>query len=442
LPAPARRPVRGPYAVSRRATTRAVALVGCALLALATVACTHVPPPTPYFPPQGVTDTEITLGSHQPLTGPAAAGYSRVSAATKAYFDYVNANGGVYGRKIVYDVGDDGYNPANTQTVVRKLVEQDKVFAIVGGFGTATHLSVMDYLKDKQIPDLFVTSGATDWNQPSRYPGTFGFQTDYTTEGKIIGHYIQETPTLAEKKACTFVQNDDFGRELVAGLTQTLDSKLASQQTYITSNPNVAIQTQALRQAGCEVVVLATIPGFTAQVLTTASKLHYQPQFISSTVGSDYNTVAGYLGVSSGLLEGLISTGYLPIASNTDDPWVKLFQQINDDYGDKGEVDNNVLVGMSIAYLTVQALQRAGHDITVDNLIDAIQQGGFPGPGLVPFGFSKTSHAGYTGGRMSKVTNGVQNYFGPAYVTDAGAAEVTEYTEPAATPPQNGVPTD
>lgn len=419
-----------------RAPIRAAALAAAVSVA---VACSSIetPPAEPYVPPQGVTATEIRLGTHQPLTGPAAS-YARVSVAMKAYFDHVNANGGVHGRQIRLLIEDDAYNPAQTQTAVRKLVEQDEVFAIVGGLGTPTHSAVLDYLKEHQIPDLFVASGAGAWNQPARYPGTFGFQADYTTEGKIIGSYLAAERSGAS--ICTFGQDDDYGTELVAGLEAGLGAPVALRQTYITSNPNVAPQVQALQSAGCEVVVLATIPSFTARVLTTANALSFRPQWVASTAGSDYATVGANLGVDKALLEGLISTGYLPIATNPDDPWIALFQRIMNEYGDGGEVDNNVVVGMAIAYTTVQALLRAGEEITVDGLITAIEEGGFRGPGLVPFGFSATSHAGYSGGRMSKVTNGKQDYFGPAYVTDAGSAPVTEYTEPAAVPPPDGIP--
>jgi ABC-type branched-subunit amino acid transport system substrate-binding protein len=423
-------------------STRAAALALVATMVASLSACTGTQPPsTPYVAPQGVTDSEIKLGTHAPLTGPAAAGNSKVAAAAKAYFDYVNAKGGIYGRKINFIVEDDGYDPATTQTVVRKLVEDEKVFAITGGLGTQTHKSVLDYLKDRQIPDLFVASGATAWNQPARYPGTFGFETDYLTEGKILGYYLKNTPALASQKTCAFGQDDDLGKDFLTGLQAGLGAPVALSQTYIASNTNVAPQVQAMQTAGCQVVALATTPLFTSRVLGTAALLSYRPQFVVTTAGSDYATVANNLGVGKGLLEGVISDGYLPITANPDDPWVKLFGDINKQYGDGGPVDNNVLVGMSIAYATVQALQRVGHDITVDKLIAAIEQGGFRGPGLVPFGFSATSHAGYSGGRLSKVTNGVQDYFGPAYVTDAGSAPVTEYTEAPAVPPEGGIPT-
>ena len=421
-----------------RALTRIAVLVAVVAVVAACTPTTQ-PSPAAYVAPRGVTENEIRLGSHQPLTGTEAS-FSRVSVAMRAYFEHVNAHGGVHGRQIAFLIEDDGYNSTNTQTVVRQLVEEDEVFAMVGGLGTPTHSAVLDYLKDQQVPDLFVASGAGAWNQPARYPGTFGFQTDYTTEGKIIGSYLASAQGLSDQKVCAFHQDDDFGRELVAGVETGLGAAVALRQSYITGNTNVAPQVQAMQAAGCQVVVLATMPSFTAHVLRTADELSFRPQFVASTAGSDYATVGANLGVDKALLEGLISTGYLPIATNPDDPWIGLFQQIINEYGDGGEVDNNVVVGMSIAYVTVQALQRAGREITVDGLIAAIEEGGFRGPGLVPYGFSPISHAGYSGGRMSKVTNGLQDYFGPAYVTDAGSAPITEYTEAATVPPANGVP--
>ena len=189
----------------------------------------------------GVTDTTITVGTHQPLTGPAAAGYSTISKATKAYFDYVNSKGGVNGRKIEYTVKDDGYNPANTQKVVRELVLQDKVFGLLNGLGTPTHTGVLDFVKTNKVPDLFVASGSLNWNQPEKYPNTFGFQSNYTTETKISGSYIKEN--FAGKKVCFFGQDDDFGRDALKGLTIILgEDGVGERQTYVTSNPNVAPQ--------------------------------------------------------------------------------------------------------------------------------------------------------------------------------------------------------
>ena len=140
----------------------------------------------------GITPTSILIGSHQPLTGPAAPGYSEIAPASAAYFDYVNAHGGVYGRKIVYKYLDDGYNPTNTTTVVHQLVLQDNVFALFDGLGTPTHLAVVNFLNSEKVPDLFVASGCDCWNEPTTEPWTFGWQLDYIREGKILGQYIAQ----------------------------------------------------------------------------------------------------------------------------------------------------------------------------------------------------------------------------------------------------------
>ena len=424
---------------------RGLAVASSVAMLAALAACTGTPPNTPeapYVAPQGVSETEILFGTHQPLSDPASGGYAKIAPATKAYFDYVNANGGVHGRKITYKIVDDGSNPATTQTVVRQLVQQDKVFAILNGLGTSTHTGVLEFLKEQGIPDLFVASGATTWNNPSKYPGTFAYQPDYTTEGKIIGNYIKNTATLSGKKVCHFGQNDDFGRDALAGLEKGLGAAVTDKQTYITSNTNVGPQISAMAAAGCEVVVLATIPGFTALAIGTAARLGtFKPQWIASGVGGDYTTVATVLGAAKPLLEGFIAPGYLPSLQAANDPWIKLFTQINNDYNSGVTFDGNILYGMSVGYLTVQVLQKAGRNLTIEGVLTAIEAGGLKGPGLVPFGYSVTSHAGLTGVRMGKVTNGVQDYFGPAYVTDAGSAPITEYTEAATVPPANGIPT-
>jgi ABC-type branched-subunit amino acid transport system substrate-binding protein len=421
--------------------TRGLALASAVALAATMAACSKTPTETkaPYVAPQGVTDTEILFGTHQPLTGPASGGYSKIAPATKAYFQYVNETaGGVYGRKINYKIVDDTYNPATTNTVVRQLIQEDKVFAILNGLGTPTHTGVLDVIKDAKIPDLFVASGATTWNQPSKYPGTFAVNPDYTNEGKILGSYIKTN--MAGKKVCHFGQDDDFGRDALVGLEKGLGAPVALKQTYVTSNTNVGPQMSAFKDAGCQVVVTAAIPGFVALAMGTSARIGFTPQFVASGVGGDYNTLSTSLGAAKGLLEGFITTGYLPSLQATSDPWIKLFTDINNKYNAGVTFDGNVLYGMNIGYLTVQALQAAGKELTVKSLFDAIEKNGFKGPGLVPLGYSKTSHSGYLGVRLSKVTNGVQDYFGPAYTTDAADAPVKEYTEAPATPPANGIP--
>jgi branched-chain amino acid transport system substrate-binding protein len=389
----------------------------------------------------GVTDDSILVGTHMPLTGPAAAGYSTISPATKAYFDYVNDKGGVHGRKITYKVEDDGYNPANTQTVVRELVLKDKVFAVVNGLGTPTHTGVLDFLKTNKVPDLFVASGSRSWNQPEKYPTTFGFQADYTTEAKVQATYIKEN--LAGKTVCFLGQDDDFGEDTLKGLTQILgEDGVAERQTYVTSNTNVGPQIGKLKAAGCEVVSLATVPGFTALAVGTAARLQFKPQWISTSVGADYSTVAGALGDAAPLLEGFLSTNYLPSQFDDANEWVTLFKKINSEYNKDAPFTGNTVYGMTVGYLFVQALQQTGKDLTRDSLISTIEKGGLDGPGLMGLRFSADDHSGYGGAQMAKVTGATQDYFGPVYTTDDGDTPVEEYTETATTPPKDGIPTE
>ncbi|MCL3817116.1 ABC transporter substrate-binding protein [Aeromicrobium wangtongii] len=389
----------------------------------------------------GVTDDSILVGTHMPLTGPAAAGYSTISPATKAYFDYVNDKGGVHGRKITYKVKDDGYNPANTQSVVRELVLKDKVFAVVNGLGTPTHTGVLDFLKTNKVPDLFVASGSRSWNQPEKYPTTFGFQADYTTEAKVQATYIKEN--LADKTVCFLGQDDDFGEDALKGLTQILgEDGVKERQSYVTSNTNVGPQIGKLKAAGCEVVSLATVPGFTALAVGTAARLQFKPQWISTSVGADYSTVAGALGEAAPLLEGFLSTNYLPSQFDDDNEWITLFKKINEDYNKGAPFTGNTVYGMTVGYLFVQALQQNGKELTRQSLIDTIEEGGLDGPGLMGLRFSKDDHSGYGGAQMAKITGTTQDYFGPVYATDDGETPVKEYTEGATTPPKDGIPTE
>jgi branched-chain amino acid transport system substrate-binding protein len=385
----------------------------------------------------GVTDTEILVGTHMPLTGPAAAGYSKIAPATKAYFDYVNAAGGVHGRKITYKIMDDTYNPATTQQVVRELVLQDKVFAILNGLGTPTHTGVLDFLKTNRVPDLFVASGSRSWDQPDKYPGTFGFNVDYTVEGKILATHVKATQ--AGKKVCFLGQDDDFGRDALAGIEKIL-GPVAAKQSYVTSNPNVGPQMGALKQAGCQVVMLATVPGFTALSLGTAAKIGFKPQFVVSQVGADLTTLSKQLGAAAPLTEGLISDNYLPLSSDETNPWIQLYKKVQAAHNAGAEFDNNTVYGMSVGYLFVQSLQAAGKDLTREGLISAIEKGGFQGPGLAPLRFSDKDHSGYGGMKLSKVEGGKQTYFGETLETDEADGPVAPYPTAPAAPPANGIP--
>src|SRR5712692_3749343 len=283
----------------------------------------------------GITATTITIGSHQPLTGPAAPGYSEIAQAANAYFHWVNGNGGVYGRSITYLYEDDGYNPQNTSTVVHKLVLEDNVFAIFNGLGTPTHLAVVDYLNSSKVPDLFVASGCDCWNQPSKYPETFGWQPDYIIEGKITGKYVNDN--FSGMKVGYLYQDDDFGQGGVSGLdSQIPAANVVSKQNYVPTNTNLGPQLATLQAMGAKVVVLYTIPAFTAITLLTAAGLHYHPTWVVSSVGADPTTLTGLVtafskgAAGASLLDGIVSSGYLPATTDTSNPWIALFKSIHD----------------------------------------------------------------------------------------------------------------
>lgn len=405
-----------------RAARRAGAAIAASALAVSLAACSTPADPDATTGPgagdaTGVTDTTVTIGTHTPLTGPAAAGYSSISAAASAYFDYLNDKGGIHGRTIDYIVKDDGYNPANTQTVVRELVQQDEVFAIVNGLGTATHQSVLDFLNQNEVPDLFVASGSTAWNQPDTYPWTFGFNADYVVEGAALAQYASDE--MPGKKLCVLGQDDDFGDEFLEGVETAVGAEgVTAVERYSVSNQDVSAQIGALQQAGCEIVTLATINGFTALAVGTAAKLGWFPQWMASSSGADYPTLAGYLGdAAPKLLQGFVGTNYAPMA---DDDWVALFRQVNDEYNDGAPFDGNTIYGMSVAYLFAEALEAAGESPTRESLVEAVRSGDLEGNGILPLAFGADSHAAYVGVGITAVDQGVQNYNGHTYEVRGG----------------------
>src|SRR5689334_9804133 len=240
----------------------------------------------------GITKTQILIGSHQPLTGPAAPGYSEIAPAANAYFQYVNAHGGIYGRKIKYTYLDDGYDPSKTASVVRQLALQDSVFSIFDGLGTPTHLAVVKYLNSSKIPDVFIASGCDCWS--TGYPYSFGWQLDYIREGKILGAYVKQH--FPGKKIGFFYQNDEFGLDGVKGLSYEIPaSQIVAKQSYVPTNVNIGPAVAALKAAGAQVVVSFAIPAFNALFKLTSLKLSFNPTLVASNVGTDPITLGGLL---------------------------------------------------------------------------------------------------------------------------------------------------
>jgi ABC-type branched-subunit amino acid transport system substrate-binding protein len=394
----------------------------------------------------GVTATTVTVGGHFPLTGPAAPGYSEIPSAINAYFQHVNANGGINGRKLKLIVRDDGYNPTNTVKVTKQLVLQDRIFAMLGGLGTPTHTKVVDYLNASRVPDVFVSSGCRCWDDPGKHPYTFGWQPDYLVEGKVLGRYIAEH--FKGKKVAYFLQNDDFGADGASGLDMYVPkaAQVVTKQTYEPGNTDIGPQMAKIKASGADVIATFSIPAYTALVTLAGLKLDYHPQLVVSNVGSDPTTLTGLLKsfskgkAGASLIDGIVTDTYLPALADTSNGWIALFQQIHDRYIPKLPLDGNVAYGLAMAYTFTDALTRAGANPTRQSLVDALEKGGMKGPGLVPFRYSKDSHAGFTGVQIGTIKDGQIALEGkPATTDDAGGA-IQDYTEAQPDAPANGVP--
>jgi len=421
----------------------------------------------------GVTSTSITLGATVPLTGPAAPGYDEIAPAMDAVFAWANAHGGIYGRKINYVYLDDGYNPANTATLTRKLVLQDNVFADVGSLGTPTQAAVQGFLNSQKVPQLFVESGCNCWSDP-KYPESFGWQPPYTVEGKILGSYIASH--FAGQKVGYLYQDDEFGQDFVKGLNMELPAgAVVSQQTYdaATLSGPLSNQVAALKAAGAQIVAMATIPAATALTMLPAASIGYFPQYVMSNVGDDAPTVgplleaftraghgsASEVKAAAGLLNGVISDAYFPPEAQIANPWVKVATKLLKDYAPslyaKAGLDENTEYGVALAFTVVQALQAAGKNLTRAGLISAIEQSGknFVTPGFVPLSYSTGDHYGFQGAEVVKLTTSAApavtptgNWIGAipitrVQVTNVGSAPVTTYTGKIELPPSSLVST-
>jgi len=415
----------------------------------------------------GVTSTSINIGATVPLTGAAAPGYSEIAPAANAVFSWVNAHGGIFGRKISYNYLDDGYNPANTATQTRKLVLQNSVFGTVGSLGTPTQAAVQGYLNALKVPQAFVESGCNCWSSP-KYPWTTGWQPPYTVDGKILGTYIKSH--FAGQKVGYLTQDDEFGQDMVKGLDMEIpSSSVVSRQTYdvATLAGPMSTQISALQSAGAKVVVLATVPAATALAMLPAAVIGYKPQFVVDAVGADPPTVGPLLSsftskgggsaaqatAAVGLLSGVITNAYLPPENETSNPWIQASKKLLQDYApsvwSKYGLDGNTEYGIALGLTFVQALQAAGKNLTRQGLVNAIAKSGrsFVTPGLVPLSYSSSVHYGYQGDQVVQISASAAPIvtptgsfpgltpLSPIYVTNTGTGPVNAYTSKASVPP-------
>jgi ABC-type branched-subunit amino acid transport system substrate-binding protein len=322
----------------------------------------------------GVSDTEIKLGSHMPLSQSPAAAYAIIADGMRAYFDYINdTEGGVYGRKITFLVGDDHYSPPDTLEVVRKLVEQDEVFAIVGGLGEATHFTVWKYLEERGVPDIFISSGVEAWTDPV-VKTRFGGNPVYSQEGRMLGQYVaSEYPG---KKVGLLIQDDEFGHEGEEGVRAGLaagDIEVAAVQTYDAANllGDVTGQTQRLKNEDVDVVIAYALPAQAASLIKTAREvLNWDVPIVISGINAS-NAFVQLAGAANA--EGVVTVLFGHQAWETDNPGVQQFLQVMQQYAPAASVENFSEYGYFIGELTVEGLKQAGPNLTREAFVDALE---------------------------------------------------------------------
>ena len=401
----------------------------------------------------GVTATSIKLGVSTPLTGSAGLVYGKVPGAMRAYFDYINANGGVNGRKISLVIRDDKYLPTLAATQTTNLILKDKVFALVGALGTATHSKAYTAaaLAKNNVPDLFINTGFSGFTNKAKYPTTFMVLPTYNMEAKVMAKVIKDN--FPGQATFMIAQDDEFGSDGVAGFTTAGHKFTLSPTLYPQGTMTAARAEGALAALGAvpgkPVLVLFGTTDVTAIILKAAEKLELTKKFtfLAGSVGADANTLLA-LGVKSTTIDGIVSASFMPDAKDLTDPYVKQFIDINTKYNKGITFDNYVLAGMNSAMLTVQALRAAGKNLTRAGLMSAIEAKGstFASAGLVPLGYSATSRVGYNGYWVSQLNaKGEGKPYGGklvVYTTDSGAGlvEVSKFVRP--TMPKNGIPTN
>jgi branched-chain amino acid transport system substrate-binding protein len=320
----------------------------------------------------GATDTEIKIGNIMAYSGPAAA-YGVIGKVEDAYFKMINDQGGINGRKINFITYDDGYSPPKAVEQVRKLVESDEVLFVFGSLGTPSNSAIQKYLNFKKIPQLFVASGANKWNDPKQFPWSMGFQPSYRVEGRVFARYILKAKPDA--KVAVFYQNDDFGKDYVAGLKDVFGSKASSiiivEESYETTEPSIDSHIVKLKGTGADILVNISTPKFAAQTIKKMGELNWKPMHLMTNVSSSIGAVMKPAGLETS--NGNLSAGYLKDASDprwNDDGGMKRFMSFVGKYMPGTNIsDTNLVYGYIAAQTMVQVLKQAGDDLTRENVM-------------------------------------------------------------------------
>jgi len=335
----------------------------------------------------GVTAKKIVIGGTFPLTGPAAA-YAPIPLGMKAYFSYINARRGpdrkrgVMGRQIVWKYYDDGYNPANTVQLTRKLVEEDKVFATVGQLGTEHNLAVRGYLNQAKVPQTLVSTGASYWGtQYAEFPWTIGWQPDYIAEGRIYGLHIKAN--FNGKKIAVLYQNDDYGKDYLLGVRAALgkaysDANVVAQEGFEVTAPNVTSQMAKIKASGATIFVILGTPTPTIRAYGTGKALGWNPEqiYVNSVAATAAFLNIAVASAGAPYVNGSLSVAYLKDPSSptwTNDAAMKQYRTIMAKYAPGVNANDGLyFYGVAKAETFVQALYKMGKNPTRVGLMNAL----------------------------------------------------------------------
>jgi len=319
----------------------------------------------------GASDTEIRIGNIMPYSGPASA-YGVIGKTEEAYFNKINAEGGINGRKIKFISYDDAYSPPKTVEQARKLVESDEVLFIFNSLGTSTNSAIRKYMNEKKVPQLFVASGASKWNDPKQFPWTMGWQPSYASEARIYAKYImQEKPGA---KIGVLFQNDDFGKDYLKGLKGGLGAKasmIVLEEAYDTSEPAVDEHVVKLKSWGADVFISITTPKFAAQAIKKAAEINWHPMQIISNVSASVGGVLEPAGIE--ISQGILSASYTKDGSdpqwNADEGMKKFYNFLAQFDPKANKLDAGVVFGYAAAQTMVKVLHMCGDDLTRENVM-------------------------------------------------------------------------
>ncbi len=366
---------------------------GLALAGIATALMTTAAIAQKKYDP-GATDKEIKIGHVIAYSGPASA-YGAIGKAINAYFDKVNAEGGINGRMVKFLSLDDGYNPARTVEQVRKLVEEEEVLLVFQPLGTPSNAAIHKYMNTKKVPQLFVATGATMWGDPKNFPYTMGWQPSYQSEARNYAAHLLETKPNA--KVGILMQNDDYGKDYLKGFTEGLGDKaktmIVSTVTYEVTDPTVDSQMVSLKASGADTFFNVTTPKFAAQAIKKAAEIGWKPTHYLNSVSNAVGSVLTPGGLDNSV--GIITAAYIKDPTDTQfqsgkewDDWVGWMKK----YHPAGALNDNFNVyGYTVAQTLVQVLKQAGDNLTRDNIMKQAASLDMSLPMLLPGVNIKTS---------------------------------------------------